>query len=446
MFEEINAYLGTLVAFLLIFVGGMFFVKLRLFRLIFLRTDTEKKAKNGKISPFRAMSVALAGTLGVGNIVGVASAIYLGGFGAIFWMEVSALFAMALKYAETVLAVSHRRSDGKGGFFGGALYYIKDFFERKGLIRLGKALCFVFVVFLLVDSFSTGCIIQINAASQCARDAFGIPEYVTGAILACLVCALTLTGFDGLSKLTEILIPILTVAYVLLSLAVIIIERAALHEAITKIFADAFDFSSVGGGAFGFLTSRAMRFGTVRGLISNEAGCGTSPTAHAASGTDSPVRQGLFGIFEVFIDTTLLCTLTALVIAVNYSSVSSFGNNGILMAIGAYEKTLGVFAKDFLSLSVVFFGFATLLCRAHYGRESMRFLFPKKSSLAEKLYVVIYSSVAFFGASITQDSVWNFADLSISVLTVINVTILIFMQKEIVLLSRAETKIKKARK
>lgn len=448
MLETVNSVLGTFLAVLLIITGFFFSLRLKLFRLLFAsrRQSISKLGSEKGVSPFRALTVALAGTLGVGNIVGVATAIFLGGFGSVFWMWVSSVLAMTLKYAETVLAISHRRIGKDGKFYGGALYYIKDCLDKKGLYRTGYVLCLIFSFFLISDSFSTGGIIQINAASRSLFDAFGIRHLFTGIIFGTVVASVVLSGFGGLSKLTEILIPFLTVGFIAISVLVLFIERDNVANAFSMIFSDAFNVKSAAGGAVGFLTNRALRFGCVRGLMSNEAGCGTSPTAHASADTESPVSQGLWGMLEVFIDTIVLCTLTALVIIVNYDAAFPFGNDGIMMAIEAYRATLGDFAKYFLSVSVAFFGFATLLCRAHYGRETMRFLFPKKRSLFEKIYVIVYAAVCVFGACVSPNAVWGIADLSIEILTIINITILILMRGEVFSLTNTRRKQKTYKK
>lgn len=389
-----------------------------------------RREKSG-ISPFRAVTVALAGTLGVGNIVGVASAIAMGGFGSLFWMWVSALCAMILKYAEIALAVSHRRSDGKGGFYGGAVWYIRDLFAGLRVDRLGKAVALIFAVFLLFDNLTTGCVVQINAAARSARSVCNIPELSVGIITAAVTSIVVLKGANSVSRLTNRLIPALSVAYIALSLAVIFIRRADVAGAFSQIFQSAFSFESAAGGAFGFLTCRALRFGTMRGLLSNEAGCGTSPTAHASANAKSPAEQGFWGIFEVFVDTILLCTLTALVIILNYDSVASLENDGIIMAIKAYSSTLGRWCEYPLALSVVVFGSATVLCRAHYGIECLRYLFGRHRRLPCLIYIAVFASVTVAGALAAPNAVWGYADLALGTMTLINVTVLLLMQNEV---------------
>lgn len=434
MIEGLNKIIGITLPILLISAGFYFCIKLRffwLFRPIKIIKSMFGKHSSSGISPFRAVTVALAGTLGVGNIVGVAGAIAFGGFGAIFWMWVSAIFAMTLKYAEITLAVSHRRSKKDGTFYGGAVFYIRDFFAGKGLDRLGSAAALLFSLLLLLDSFTTGCIIQINAAARSAQDVCGIPTVVVGIVAALVTLSVVITGAKSVSNLTNWLIPTLSIAYILLSLAVIIIKSDTVPTAFALIFKDALNPQSAVGGLLGFLSSRALRFGTMRGLLSNEAGCGTAPTAHASAEAKSPAEQGFWGIFEVFVDTILLCTLTALVIILNYDSVAHLGGDGIIMAIHAYSSTLGKWSEYLLSGSISVFGIATVLCWAHYGSECMQYLFKRHKRSASFIYLIIYAGITVFGSCISPSSVWGISDLAIGGLTLINIAVLFLMRHEI---------------
>ena len=429
MLEVLNSAIGFLLPIFLITAGLLFAFKLRFFwirhPLIMIRSMLQKRDKDS-VSPFRAVTMALAGTLGVGNIVGVAGAIALGGFGAIFWMWVSALFAMVLKYAEIVLAVSHRRV-GKVNY-GGAVYYIRDLLSKHDV--LGKAVAAVFALLMLLNGFSTGSSLQINAAARSAESVCGIPAVAVGLFAAIVTVAVVLTGATGVSRLTEILIPILSLSYVVMSLAVLTLRADAVLPALSSIFNDALHPTSAAGGVVGFLTSRALRFGSMRGLLSNEAGCGTAPTAHAAADTQSPVEQGFWGIFEVFVDTILLCSLTALVIIVNYDNVSAIASDGIMMAIRAYSTTLGRWSEYFLAGSVSVFGIATVICWAHYGRETVDYIFKRKRGFGI-VFLFVYAIVTVIGSTVTPDAVWGVADLSLGGMTLINLAILWGARKEL---------------
>ena len=421
---------GGLIPFLLI-GGGIFFLfylrfypfrsPLKMWRA--MRTPTE-----GGISPFRAVMLALAGTLGVGNIVGVANALWIGGAGAVFWMWVSALVAMILKYAEILLAISHRR-EGRSGFFGGAYYYIKDFWESHRRFRVAAVLSASFAFLLLINALGMGCVIQANAVSMAFRGVLNIPVWISGLVLVLMTLPVIVRGVKGISALTEILVPIMTLGYLILSVAVLIIRREAIGEAFSSIFQEAFAVDSVGGGILGFLTSRAIQTGTMRGLLSNEAGCGTAPTAHAAANAKSPAAQGVWGIFEVFVDTILLCTVTALVILVSFADVEMLGADSVMMTIRSYSLVLGDWAEWFFCAAVLSFGYATLLCWANYGLESVLFLSRKRSWRI--LYFAAFGACILIGAVAAPESVWFVADLSITLMTTLNLVMLILMRREI---------------
>ncbi len=386
--------------------------------------------KREGVSPFRAVTLALAGTLGVGNIAGVAGAIALGGFGAIFWMWASALCAMVLKYAEITLAVAHRR-EKNGERFGGAPYYIRDFFEKLGLSGAGRVIAALFAVLCFVEVLSTGCGIQINAAAGAVESATGIPAAAVGIFAAALTLYAVFGGAERVSRITVKLIPALSAAYVLLSLSVLIIKRGELFGVFSAILSDAFAIDSMAGGIFGFLFCRAVRYGAMRGLLSNEAGCGTAPLAHASSNTESPAEQGFWGIFEVFFDTIVLCTMTAAVIIISYEDALPFASEPIKMAVAAYSAVLGDWSGYFLSFAVAAFGISTVLCCAHYARECAFFLFGRRSRLISGVCLTLYCAAAVVGSFVASDILWQISDLSLALMTLINVTVLLCMSREV---------------
>ena len=386
-------------------------------------------SESGSMSPLRAVLLALAGTLGVGNIVGVANAVAIGGAGAVFWMWISALVAMVLKYAEILLAVSHRRCGKCGGFFGGAYYYIKDHFQAHGWIRLGSVIAGGFAFFMVLDALSMGCVVQGNAITSAVSGVMGIPPWICGAVLVALTLPVILRGSRSVSALTELLVPIMSAGYIILSVAVLILRWNAVGAAFVSIFRDAFSVTGIGGGVIGFLTSRALRIGTMRGLLSNEAGCGTSPTAHAAAGARFPAAQGVWGIFEVFVDTILLCTATALVILVSLPEVEMLRHDSVMMAIRAYSGVLGGWSEGFFCIALFCFGYATLLCWASYGQEALRFL--SRNPLLQGLYFSAFAICLFFGSVAVPTGVWDLSDFAIATLTTVNLLILVLMRREI---------------
>lgn len=434
MLEFINDnIISAITPILLILCGGYFAVRLRLFYFLHpARTVKEmlKRRRSGGISPFRAVTLALAGTLGVGNIAGVASSIAIGGYGSVFWMWVSALVAMVLKYAEITLAIRHRRRDpATGEYRGGAAYYIKDHFSSKGLRRIGTFVAMLFSVLCAVNAVTMGCVIQSNAISTSLEGVLNIPVWITGAVVALLVCAVILGNAERISALSEKLIPAVTVAYIVVSLAAIFMARDRVGDAFLMIFRDAFSPRSAAGGVLGFLISRGLKAGCMRGLMSNEAGCGTAPTAHAAADTDSAARQGLWGLFEVFVDTILLCTLTAIVIILAGDGVLAYAGDPMMMAIAAFSSLLGSWAEYFMCAAVFLFAFATLICWAHYGRESLTFISRKRP--LQIGFILLFTLFTFIGAVTLPEISWLAADLALGVMTVINVVVLFLMSDEV---------------
>lgn len=436
MFDFVNKYfIGTSVPILLIVAGVFYLVKLRgkplgtPIKLTKAMITPNEDDKSG-ISPFRSVTMALAGTLGVGNIVGVASAIAIGGFGSIFWMWISALAAMILKYAEITLAVAHRRKRGEENH-GGAMYYFEDAFNKKGKKRLGRAVGWTFTALCAIVSFGIGCMMQVNAVSSSFLGVFGVPEWIIGVIIAIMTAVVITKGARGISKLTEWLVPFMSIGYIVMSVAVMIICRDRLPDAFGSIIKGAFTFESSVGGILGFFFSDAVRYGTMRGLLSNEAGCGTAPFAHAASNATEPAKQGTWGIFEVFVDTIILCTMTALVIILNYDDAVAYSSNGIMMTVRAYSAVLGKSAEYFLCAAILLFAYATVICWAHYGIECATYMFSKKKKAAASGYAAAFCVAAFLGAIVAPEAVWSLADFAIGSMTIMNVIIVISMSGEV---------------
>ena len=424
-----NEYIfGVGVPIILIFAGLFFCFRLRFFHFLHpikvVKALKPESARSG-VSSFGAMSLALAGTLGVGNMVGVASAIALGGFGAIFWMWVSAIVAMILKYAEIVLAMSHRRFDKEGRPYGAAMYYISDALGKK---RLGRILASIFACLCIFNAISMGGMIQVNSAANAIEGVFGIPPILVGVVFAVITLWTAIRGRDGILAVTEKLVPFMTVGFLLLSVAVICIYPQRTLNAFSLIFKNAFTVRSGVAGAFGFLLSSSLRYGTMRGILSNEAGCGTAPAAHAVSSCKIPAKQGAWGIFEVFVDTILLCTLTAIVIIVGFDGVDPNGDF-MMMTVNAYTSLLGDFSGYFIAVAVLLFGLATVLCWAHYGIVSVKYLTNRR--FATPVFIAIYSAAVCLGSVLSSDIIWDGADLSIGAMTLINVAILIKLSGEV---------------
>ena len=439
MLEFLNDNIISLITPILLILSGLYFsIRLKFFYIRhpvkIIRSMLKRQKKDG-ISPFRAVTLALAGTLGVGNIAGVASSIAIGGFGSVFWMWISALVAMVLKYAEITLAIKHRRTDSSTGeHHGGASYYIYDHFAKNGKKIFGKALATVFALLCIVNAITMGCVIQSNAVSTSFEGVMNIKPWIIGATVA-LLCVIVISGnARWISSFSEKTVPIMTLGYIVLSLAVLAARRELICDAFAAIFKSAFTLRSAAGGVAGFGISRALKAGTMRGLMSNEAGCGTAPTAHAAAETDSPAKQGFWGIFEVFVDTILLCTLTALVIIVaslgGSQSILLYKENPMMMTIKAYSSVLGGWSEYFMTISVLLFAFATMICWAHYGKESILYITKKRPFTVA--YILIYCLFIFIGALTAPKLAWLAADLALGIMTIINLTVLFLMSDEVV--------------
>lgn len=372
-----------------------------------------KTLLGGGGSSVRSLCLALAGTLGVGNIVGVASALAVGGAGAIFWMLFSSLFAMLLKYAEIVLAVIYRRKSG-GIWHGGAMYYI----ENPRIARLFAAIC-------AAASLPLGGLIQVRAAADAVEYAFSFPPLATGILFSIIVLIVICGGAGRIMDFTFRVIPLLTLLYTVMSLAVIIADASALPSVLSSIMRDAFSLDSAAGGIFGFLLSDSMRYGVARGILSNEAGCGTAPIAHAHADAVSPAAQGCWGVFEVFCDTVLLCPLTALALLTS----TGVGEGGMKDVSAAFQSCLGKAAPALLAVCISMFALSTVICWAHYGIESIGFLSAKK--LPAAAYRLIYSLCMPAGAILNAQFIWYSADILVAVMTVVNTICVVIRSADI---------------
>ena len=374
---------------------------------------TKKSDDPTALSPFKAVTMALAGTLGVGNIVGVATAITAGGPGAVFWMLLSAAASILIKYSEIVLAVKYRQihKRDKNKFFGGAMYYIRD-----GLGKNNTAA--VFAVICLISSFTLGNIIQVNAAANAFDMVFNIPPTNVGIFFALSSFIVIWGGIKSISEFTVKLIPFLSLTFIVFSMYIIIINHEMIPDISADILHKAFTPSAAIGGIGGFVIMKSLRFGAARGIMSNEAGCGTAPIAHAGAYTNSPAEQGCWGIFEVFVDTIILCSMTAFVILIYKSNTDSTGYDGIILALKAYESCLGNLADYVISISVLCFAFGTVICWSYYGIECIRFITPK--TIWPKLYIIIYCLITIYGAGASNNIIWELSDFFTGIMTVVN--------------------------
>ena len=427
MLERINEYLiGALIPVLLIGSGFYLLARLRFFWMLHPVAVLKPLLKGGRgdsISPRRALAVALAGTLGVGNIVGVSAAIWWGGAGAVFWMLLSAVAAATLKYAEALLS-EH----------GATPYYIKAILSKKGFSRVGGAAACVFVVLCILNSISMGGLIQVGAVAGALEGVMSIDRRISGIALALLAAVTALGGIKRISRVTGTLVPVMSVGFFVMSAAVLILRADALPAVFRLVMSEAFDLSAAGGGVGGFLASRAVRHGVMRGLITNEAGAGTSPMAHAVSDAPS-VERGFMGIVEVLVDTVILCGMTAAVILISYGECSVWGENSVMMTLSAYSAVLGAWADYAMCAAVVLFGLAAVICQSFYALEALSYLTkklpPRAQSAARRLFILFFALCAYLGAVAPPTFTWGLADLAIGLMTLINLPAVLLALEEI---------------
>ena len=375
---------------------------------------TEKK--EGSVSPFKAMCTALAASIGTGNIAGVSGAIAIGGPGAVFWMWMSALLGMCTKYAEVTLALKYREKNSAGDWVGGPMYYI-----RNGLGKSWSWLASVFAVFGALAAFGIGNMTQINTIASTINTAIaGFVPTTEGqqtmiawvvSIICAIICAIVLLG--GIQRLADVcglLVPFMAVIYIVAALGVIIMNIGAVPEAFSAIFRGAFAPSSVAGGLAGVGIKTAITKGVGRGIFSNEAGLGSAPIAHAAADVDHPVKQGIFGVFEVFMDTVVVCTMTALVVllGVGVQNIEYGTDIGANLTINGFESVYGSGVPALaVAICLTLFALSTVLTWALYGTRCVEFLFGYKAS---RVYQVIFCLFACIAGAVELSLAWAIAD------------------------------------
>lgn len=380
--------------------------------------DPADKPKPGTITPFQALSSALAGTIGTGNIVGVATAIVTGGPGAIFWMWLSAFVGMMSKFAEVALAVHYREKNDQGEWSGGPMFYI-----TKGMGAKWGWLAKAFAVLGALCTFGIGNMTQVNSISSAANDAFGVPTIVTGLIVAALVGLVIIGGINRIASVTEKIVPAMCVLYLIGCAIYLIANAGKILPAFGTIFAYAFDFKSALGGVAGYTVANAARFGVARGVFTNEAGMGSAPIVHAQADTEGPVQQGLYGIFEVFGDTLVMCTITAIVIV--SSGLWDTGLSGAPLTAAAFGLVLGAQGGGmFITVCILCFAFATCLGWYFYGSKCFEYLAGTKYVIIYKIAFVI---VVVIGAVSSLEVLWAIADTLNAMMMIPNLIALVVL-------------------
>lgn len=383
-------------------------------------------AATGEISPFEALMTCLAATVGTGNIAGVATAIAVGGPGALFWMWCTALVGMATKYCEVVLAVHFREKDDRGEHAGGPMYAIKNGLGRKWL-WLGVA----FAVFGGFAGFGIGNMVQVNSMAQALESTFAIPGWVTGVVTMILIGLVILGGIKRIGAVAASLVPFMCIAYVLAGMAVLVVNAGRIPEALDLIFTHAFSPIAATGGFAGAAVMAAIRYGVARGVFSNEAGLGSAGIAQAAGTTSNPVESGLIGMMGTFIDTLIICSITGL--AIICSGVWSSGKSGAELSAMAFEASMPGFGGIVLTIALVIFAFTTILGWSYYGEKCWEFLLGTRSTLP---YRIVWVVAIPFGAITQLDFAWLMADTLNGLMALPNLASLILLSPVILRLTR----------
>ena len=376
-----------------------------------IRGKYDKPDDPGEVTHFQALSTALSATIGTGNIAGVATAIAFGGPGAVFWMWVTALVGMASKYTSCTLALKYRITHPDGSVSGGPMYTLSlGFSEKLGMKRTGAVLGFLFALFTLIASFGIGNMVQANSVMDGLTFIYpdaGKYKLFIGVILAIGVGLVIIGGIKRIAKVASRIVPFMAIAYCLAALAILVLNASAIPEAFSTIFNLALNPAAAGGGAIG----AAIQYGVARGVFSNESGLGSAPMAHAAARTKEPVREGLVAMMGPFIDTIIICTMTALVIVI----MGAWGDarpeelKGAALSAYAFQQALGSFGAWVVGFGLMFFAYSTIIAWSYYGDRSAEYLFGEKAVLP---YRIIYTVLVVIGAWIPLNLVWNLADIA----------------------------------
>lgn len=410
------------------------------------RIFDKSEAADGSITPFQAVCTALAGTVGTGNIAGVAGAITIGGPGAVFWMWISALLGMCTKYSEVTLAVHFREKNSQGDWVGGPMYYIKN-----GLSKHWHWLAFLFSLFGVLTVFGTGNATQVNTIvtaidslmlnfNLASSGSLSTINLVIGIVIAIAVALILIGGIRRIGKVTETLVPFMALLYILLGLGVVILNIQQVPAVFQSIFEGAFHPAAFTGGMVGTLFT-SMKKGVSRGIFSNEAGLGTGSIAHATADTSQPVKQGLFGIFEVFTDTIVICTLTGLIILCSGINVPYGQAAGAELTIQGFTTTYGGWVSIFTAIALCCFAFSTTIGWGLYGSRCIEFLFGTKTI---RPFMIVYSLVAILGATVDLGLLWSIAETFNGLMSIPNLIAVFLLSGTVVKLTKEYFRAKKA--
>ena len=399
-----------------------------------IRMIFQKNENTGDISPFQSLMTALAATVGTGNIVGVATALVLGGPGALVWMFISACFGLSTKYAESVLAVKYREINSIGEMAGGPMYAMKNGFSNK---TIGRIMGGLFAFFAVTSSFGIGNMTQANSISSALFTGYGISTYLVGGIIAVVSLVVFIRGITSIGKVSSIIVPFMALFYFIFSIICIGVNIGNLPSGLATMFSMAFSFDSVAGGVGGTIIAsmfQAMRWGVARGVFSNEAGLGSAPIAAAAAKTDHPSRQGYVNMTGTFFDTIIICMLTGLVISTSgmlgtLDPVTGKVVTGAPLTILAFSQTFGEFGRLIVAVGLTLFAYSTILGWEYYGEKSLEYLVPNRKVIMA--YRIFFSLITFIGATTTLDNVWNFSDTMNGLMAIPNLISLLVLSNVI---------------
>lgn len=402
-------------------VGSKFFQIRYIKKWLSLIFNLNSSKNKNKISPFAALSTALAGAMGTGNIIGVSCALALGGPGAVFWMWLASFFSMMTIFAENVLGVIYRKKDKTGKYHGGPMYYINNGLKCKKL-------SLIFCLACIGSSFGVGNMVQANSLALTLKSSFNIPNTLVAAVLSFATCLVIIGGIKRISNITEKIIPFITLFFMLGGIIVILHNYKNLPEVFNNIFKGAFCLKSASGGAGGFIIANAIKFGVSKGVFSNEAGLGSSPIIYSESEVSSSVEAGMWGIIQVFIDTIIGCSITALCILSFNPNEININDGTIDTCVKAFSSVLGKFGIFFVSFSIVIFAFATIISWSYYAEKSLYYMFRGKFKWTYKILYCIFAGV---GCMLNLNMVWDIADIFNALMAIPNVIAILLLSKHV---------------
>lgn len=395
-----------------------------------LSKEARTKKGEGDISPFSALTTALAATIGTGNIVGVATAMVLGGPGALVWMWISAFFGMASKFSECMLSIKYREVNENGEMSGGPMYTLRHAFKNK---KIGAALGFLFALFTVLASFGIGNLTQANSISSALQNTFQVPVVISGAVITVLALLIIVGGIKSISKVSQVVVPCMAVFYVIAGVIVILVNIKHVPSGVAQIFTMAFNPKAAAGGVGGVVVASVMqsvRWGVARGVFSNEAGLGSAAITAAAATTDSPVKQGYINMTGTFFDTIVVCTITGLAIASSgvlgtIDPATGQLMTGAALTIAAFSSALGDVGGVLVCIGIALFAFSTILGWEYHGEKAFEYLVKKPKYCL--IYRIVFSLAVYLGATTTLQIVWDFSDIANGLMAIPNLICLIAM-------------------